>query len=134
MRGIFNESEGSLSGRGDDVTLVLGEVGALLVDLVVRTVVGLDTGLVLLDTGETKQTNIALRLEHHTSLPLRAARVVTKDSVELVKRLELGLGDEEDDVGDGGEAHEAEEDEHAVRSGSDEVRRRHGNSKVVEPV
>ncbi len=116
------------------VAIVRVGVRVLLVEVVRGVVAVSSTTLDILDTGETKKTNIALGLEHHTSLPLRPARVVTEHGVKLVKRLLLGLGNHEPDVEDAEDAHDAEEDEHAVRSSGDEVGSGHADGKVVEPV
>lgn len=121
---------GCLNRRGDGVTLLLG-IG---VRVVVRASVAVKATFAMLDTGEAKKTNIALGLEHNASLPLRPARVVAKENVELFERLLLGLGDKEPNVTNTEETHDSKENEDAVRSGSDKVGSRHADSKVVEPV
>ena len=137
MMGI--ERRKSLGGRSKGVALLLDlivrrvVVRVLLVEMV-RGTVAVNTALDILETSEAKKTNIALGLEKNTSLPLRPAGVVTKDGIELVERLLLGLGDEEPDVANTQDAHDAKEDEDTVGSSSDKVGSGHADGEVVEPV
>lgn len=63
-----------------------------------------------------------------------ATSLITEHLIELIERAALRLRHKPEYVRGAKHAHESKEDVRAVRRGVDEVRRGHGDGKVVEPV